>query len=180
MPAEEVPKLGALARGIATRLARGDFGAGQLAELRRMDPRVPTAPAFYRLLAGLPEHGPLDRRGWALLIHALALAAPRTAGIRGELGAALFEARYSEGRLSRLLQARAEDLADVVPRMVRFLTAHDQALNPVALAYFIRDVGRGGQAAERARERIARAYYRAEYAATPSQQQPPAQTGSLP
>jgi CRISPR system Cascade subunit CasB len=145
-----------------------------------MDPRAPAAPAFFRLLAGLPEHGPLDRRGWALLIHSLALAAPGLVGGRGEFGTALFEAGYSEGRLARLLQARAEDLADVVPRTVRFLAAHDQALNPAALAYFIRDVSRGGGAAERARERIARTYYRAEYAATQPSQQPAGETGSHP
>jgi hypothetical protein len=62
--------------------------------------------------------------------------------------------------------------------MVRFLAAHDAALNPVTLAYFIRDVGRGGHAVERAREHIARAYYRAEYAATTQTPQQP--TGTLP
>lgn len=179
MPTEDAPRLGALAHGIAARLAREDFGAGPLAELRRMDPRAPASPAYFRLLAGLPEHGPLDRRSWALLIHALALAAPGLVGRYGELGTALFDAGYSEGRLGRLLQARTDNLADVVPRMVRFLVAHDQALNPAALAYFIRDVGWGGDAAERARERIARSYYRAEYAATQPPQQPALETGSL-
>jgi len=166
MPSDQPPRLQVLVGNIERRLRREDFGTGPRAELRRMDPRAPSAPAFFRLLAELPERTPLDVRQWALLIHAMALAAPDRLRRGGELGATLFEAGYNEGRLGRLLQARAADLPDVVPRLVRFVVAHDKPLDPVALAYFIRAIGVGGDDAERARERIARAFYKAEYAAS--------------
>jgi hypothetical protein len=107
----------------------------------------------------------------------MALAGPGLLNCREELGKSLFDADYKEGRLTRLLQARASDLPDMVPRLVRYLAAKGQTLNPVGLAYFIWAIGKGGEPAEQARERIARHYYRAEYQAgkTP---QPSASIGS--
>ena len=99
------------------------------------------------------------------MIHAMALAAPDLHLGRGEearLGRALFAAGFSEFRLSRLLDARAEDLPDVVPRLVRFLVAKGQAFDSVALAHFVLGVAASEKSAEKQREQIARDYYRAE------------------
>jgi CRISPR system Cascade subunit CasB len=147
--------------GIVARLADPSFGTGPLAELRRMDPEEPApgAPALHRLLARIDPDDTVVRRnlrGWTLLVHLLALAAPE---LRGDeyLGSALFAAGYSEGRLTRILEARAEQFADVLPRMVRFLVAKRRTFNPFDLARLV--LRRG---AEDDRRRIARDYYRAE------------------
>jgi CRISPR system Cascade subunit CasB len=137
------------------------FGTGPLAELRRMDPKrgAGSTPALHRLLA---RHVPDDWlvgeniNRWALLVHLLALAAPGQHRGGGALGAAMFAAGYSEGRLTRLLEAREADLNVVLPRMVRFLVAKGERLNPYELARFV--LWRGG---ETERMRIARDYYRA-------------------
>jgi CRISPR system Cascade subunit CasB len=147
--------------GVIARLVDASFGTGPLAELRRMDPEEPApgAPALHRLLARIdPDDAVVRRnlRGWTLLVHLLALAAPELRG--GEsLGSALFAAGYSEGRLTRILEAREEQFADVLPRMVRFLVAKGRAFNPFDLARLV--LRRG---AENDRRRIARDYYRAE------------------
>lgn len=148
---------------ICATLADESFGTGPLAELRRLDPSSPApgAPALYRLLARLPEDllrgRDMDR--WVLLTHLLALAAPERHRGHEKLGRALFAAAYSEGRLTRLLEAREDQFATVLPRMVRFLAAKGEALPPYELARLVLSGG-----AEAARRQIAREYYRAEAA----------------
>jgi hypothetical protein len=92
----------------------------------------------------------------------MALAAPGALRFGAGLGEPLFAADYKEGRLTRLLEARSEDLAVVVPRAVRFLVAHGGILDPLALAYLILGIRAGGQRAEDQRTRVARDYYRAQ------------------
>nr|WP_256476210.1 type I-E CRISPR-associated protein Cse2/CasB [Siccirubricoccus soli] len=137
--------------------------------MRRLDPAGNLAvPALQRLLADLPERWLQDggERAWALLIHSLALAAPDLHRGGPPLGAALYTAGYSEGRLTRLLQARPTELLVVLPRMVRFLVAKGRKLDPDALRHLVLSAFRGQAAAsEEARTAIARAYYRAEAAA---------------
>ncbi len=147
---------------LTTRLGQESFGTGPLAELRRMDPKLAFAsePALHRLLARYVPDDWLRGTGtnrWALLVHLLALAAPDHHRGGASLGAALFAAGYSEGRLTRLLEARVEEFATVLPRMVRFLVAKGERLNPFELARLV--IWRG---AEPDRLRIARDYYRAE------------------
>jgi CRISPR type I-E-associated protein CasB/Cse2 len=147
---------------IVARIGHESFGTGPLAELRRMDPRqgAQGVPTMHRLLA---RYVPDDWLGgdaihrWALLVHLLALAAPEQHRGGASLGTALFAVGYSEGRLTRLLEAREADLDVVLPRMVRFLVAKGERLNPYELARFV--LRRGGEAE---RLRIARDYYRAE------------------
>jgi CRISPR system Cascade subunit CasB len=138
------------------------FGTGPLAELRRIDPKQAAwgQPALHRLLAHYVPEEWLRGDGmsrWALLIHLLALAAPDHNRGGRSLGRALFAADYSEGRLTRLLEASAEDFADVLPRMVRFLVAKGERFDPHELADLV--LWRG---TERGRMRIAQEYYRAE------------------
>ncbi len=167
MPPDAAPKLTDVVPAIAARLNPDRIGTGPLAMLRRLDPRGRLAvPALHRLLwQHLPDEclAGDGLRSWALLVHAMALAAPDLLRRRDDgLGGALHAAGYSEGRLIRLLEARAEDLPGVVPRMVRFLVAKGEALDPVALAWFVLGVAAGGAGAERQRELIAGDYYRAE------------------
>jgi CRISPR system Cascade subunit CasB len=147
---------------LTARLGQESFGTGPLAELRRIDPKRAflSAPALHRLLARYVPDDWLRGAGtnrWALLVHLLALAAPDQHRGGTSLGAALFAADYSEGRLTRLLEARVEEFATVLPRMVRFLVAKGERLNPFELARLV--IWRG---AEADRLRIARDYYRAE------------------
>jgi CRISPR system Cascade subunit CasB len=154
---EETKLVGA----IVAQLGQEHFGTGQLAELRRMDPTRPaTAPAtLYRLLAQHPDDqlrgGSGDR--WALVVHLLALAAPEQHCGGNSLGTALAHAKYSEGRLTRLLEADVDMFAVVLPRMVRFLIAKGEAIPHLELANFVLWGG-----SDRDRRRIARDYYRAE------------------
>ncbi len=159
----EPQRLGQVLGAIATRLHPDILGTGDLAMLRR-NPGT-THPALHRLLARHVPDARVDRDGiatWALLVHAMALAAPRGLAFGHGLGGPLFEADYKEGRLTRLLEARAEDLDVMVPRAVRFLIAHGKPLDPAALADFVFAVHAGGKRAEIQRTRIARDYYRAE------------------
>lgn len=147
---------------LVAELNRESFGTGPLAELRRMDPKqaAPGQPALHRLLARyVPDgwlHGEAMNR-WTLLVHLLALAAPDLNHGDQPLGTALFLARYSEGRLTRLLEARSEEFPVVLPRMVRFLVAKHASLHPYQLATLVLHGG-----AEADRLRLARDYYRAE------------------
>lgn len=168
LPPDPAPSSTATIRAIATRLADPTFGTGPLAVLRRLDPAGALAePVLHRLLARhVAEEGPETLRAWALLTHCMALAAPEAHRGGAPLGAALFEAGFSEGRLARLLEARGRDMLVVLPRTIRFLVARGQALDPVGAWMLLRPtlLDRPGDAerAETARTRVARDYYRAE------------------
>jgi CRISPR type I-E-associated protein CasB/Cse2 len=144
------------------RIGNEQFGTGPLAELRRMDPKqtVLGQPALHRLLARYVAEDRLlgdGMRRWSLLIHLLALAAPGQHRGGDRLGRALFAAGYSEGRLTRLLETPASDFAAILPRMVRFMVAKGECLDPYELADLV--IKGGG---ERERQQIAQQYYRAE------------------
>jgi CRISPR system Cascade subunit CasB len=153
---------------IGRHLANPHFGTGSLAMLRRLKPAgALSEPALQRLLARHDiNENPEGMRAWALLIHCMALAAPDGHRGGGPLGTTLFEAGFSEGRLTRLLEARGRDMLVVAPRVVRFLVARGQPLDPLGLWHLLRPtlLGRPGDAerAEHARTRIAADYYRAE------------------
>lgn len=143
-------------------LGNEDYGTGPLAEMRRLDPREPApgAPALYRLLARMDPEDTTVRdnpRGWTLLVHLLALAAPDLHVGGDRLGSALFAAGWSESRLTRLLEAQPDELFVQLPRMVRFLVAKGEKLSPFDLARLV--LRRGADAGRR---RIAQDYYRAE------------------
>ena len=154
---------------LASLMAQDHFGTGPLAELRRLDPAGSlVAPALQRLLV---QHVATDHPGklriWALFIHAIALVTPQQGEPRS-LGAALFAAGYKEGRLSRLLAARAEDMADAMPRAMRFLRAKGVAVRPASLWVFLHATmtpATDARWADDARTQVARDYYQAEDAA---------------
>ena len=178
-PAAPPPTRGQVVGAIATRLAAEDFGTGPRAALRRLDLRGElTEPALHRLLAQhVPEAWLTGEglRAWALLIHALALAAPdNLLGSEG-LGTALQAAGFAEIRFVNVLDATSDELLDRVPRAVRFLVAKGQSLNGFQLADLIFSRHSADERwAERVRQRIASDYYRAERRAAQPAEAPPA------
>jgi CRISPR type I-E-associated protein CasB/Cse2 len=152
-----------IADKIAYEIGQDYFGAGPLAQLRRINPRigVPGAPALHRLLARHVEDTTLNSatnfQRWSLLVHLLALAAPDDHRGGEPLGKALFEAGFSEARLAQLLDAEPADFPVVLPRVVRFLVAKREKLNTAELAYLILN-----PELDDSRRRIAAAFYRAE------------------
>lgn len=172
LPAAE-PKLHEVVLAIAAQLDPDRIGTGPLAALRRLDPDPArggglSTPALQRLLWRYVPDAWLAGKAmqqWALIVHAMALGAPDmhiVHGSKGRLGAALFAAGFSEGRLVRFLEATAVDLPVAVPRAVRFLAAKRQGFDCVSLARWVRGIAAGGQWAEDERKAVAGDYYRAE------------------
>lgn len=141
------------------------IGRGDLAALRRMDLDRPSVPAFWRLLARATDGTMLrsdgHERRWALVAHGMALMAPdHHADV--EIGTALHNIDYAEGRLARLLNARGPQFRALVPRLCRHLAHKQQPLDWYRFARLILAESRNEDAAEAVRLHIARAYYRAQ------------------
>lgn len=136
---------------------------GDLAALRRMDPRRPPA-AFYKIEGlALDEHLPGEavRRmdaetRWAVIVLGLAHLGDLHVPER-RLGHALAEAGYSELRFARLLQADAGQLVDELPLLARFLVAKSTPADWSAAARLIHSAGRSDE--EDTRRHLARDYY---------------------
>ena len=178
---------GDIAVTLARALASGDFPRGDLAELRRMDPDAPDAAAVWRLLARYELLGSAQvENKWALILHGIALITPTASGDgvgrtahegMMPVGRALFSggesqrssAFYSESRLNRLLTARGPILRTLLARLFRMMAAAGQPFDWREMARFILNEGYNEEAAEQARRRIAREYYRAERQITPSE-----------
>lgn len=159
---------GSIIAAIADQLGREGFARGDLATLRRLDPDHANAPAFWRLLIGVPEErrrGDEAERRWALLFHGIALMVPNHHDVGTRVGRALFVAGYSEQRLGRLLDARDVQFRALVPRLCRQLAHKGQALDWRELGRLVLAEGRDEQKAEVVRLDIARAYFGAESAA---------------
>ncbi|WP_162561251.1 type I-E CRISPR-associated protein Cse2/CasB [Methylobacterium terrae] len=169
------------------------FGTGPLAELRRLDPNGALAePTLHRLLARHTTEREVGETGfpaWALVIHAAALAAPdhlsfprredepaengaearaafwaeRSRRAQRQFGRDLFEAGVSERRFSILLDATADELRIVMPRIVRLLVGAGKRLPVLAVADLVASARHLEDPwAQSVRHRIARGYYRAE------------------
>ena len=103
----------------------------------------------------------------------MALVTPQQGEPRA-LGAALFAAGYKEGRLSRLLAARGEDMSDTMPRAMRFLNTKGVAVRPASLWSFLHATmtpATDARWADDARTQVARDYYQAEDAAPPTRRE---------
>ena len=101
-----------------------------------------------------------DRRRWLLIVHCLALARGRHAPDT-RAGRLLADMHYSEERLSRLLSSDFEVVADVLPRLARWLGSKGAAIDWLPLVRLARWTGRGEDGADRARHQIVRDYARA-------------------
>jgi CRISPR system Cascade subunit CasB len=141
------------------------FGAGERAELRRLEPTGdPGSPAFWRLMAQyVPEvmdatkpwrdH---DARRWATLVSAVVLLGEASEP-PASLGVALAEAGMSEARLTRLLRADSDKLLHELRRVARFLATKGRAVRHLDFArlLFISNPNK----AESLRRDIARGYF---------------------
>ena len=151
---------------------------GRAADLRRMDHENPGRHAgslFGALeMAGLskrlggPDAGyaPDASRRWATVVRAVALLSGASGkpahSAAVELGAALREAGYAEGRLVRLLASHDRTLRDGAVRAARFLASrHGGPVDLGPLVDLVLYDGLKGwtERAERARLRIARGFY---------------------
>jgi CRISPR system Cascade subunit CasB len=128
-----------------------------------MDPRRPPAAFFKVEGLALDERlpGEADRRRdsetrWAVVVLGLAHLGDLHTPER-RLGRALAEARYSELRFARLLQADAEQLVDEIPLLARFLASKGMPADWAGAARLMFSAGRSDE--EDARRHVARDYY---------------------
>ena len=167
----------AIAGSIANHMARHRaFHAGEIAQLRRLDPDRPTTSAFWRLMlrhhitAPHPEATDVRRLegAWAQIIRGIAIGTrvgeDATEGPhrtdRG-LGEALAHAGYSETNLNALLNAQDRTLSRLSENAVRLLDSKGQKFNwNQCAALLLNDYRSAGQQ-DNDRVRIARDYYRA-------------------
>ncbi len=110
---------------------------GDLARLRRMNPRNPEAAfgVLHHLHGESFLDSPLIRlQRWALIVHCLALAGGRHRKGALSFGRVLVDIHYGELRLRQLLRADLDVLLDVLPRVARRIAAKSLEANwwPVA------------------------------------------------
>lgn len=171
-----------VAKQFADTLAHPQYPRGELAELRRMDARVPGGAAYWRLMAqaDLLGQGESWERKWALIIQGVAIMTS-TVGDEIELrsahdprmpvGRALFlgqdtapeQGYFSALRLNRLLTARGFMFHSLLTRMFRMMGTSG-SFDWGEMAVFILYEGWKENRAHACRRKIARAYYRAEAA----------------
>ena len=161
-PPSRTSLISSLARAIDNKLSTGD-----VAQLRKLEPSDPSAPAFWRIVFGylepakaLPAEGRLRdvvEQRWAAVLSAMAIAKGLHQPSQ-RLGKALAEAQYSELRLTRLLRAEADTLMDLVRTTARMLAAKQVRFDAKGLADLI--FSDGSDHAENVRRQIARDYYR--------------------
>jgi CRISPR type I-E-associated protein CasB/Cse2 len=116
--------------------------------------------------ANLPVQGmeAPDMARWASIVHLVATLAG-TAGTMAHAGGrpagrVLFDIRFSEARLEKLLSARGAAMADRMARLARFLASNGGVpLDLRPLADLISHADRDSERTENARLRIAGDYY---------------------
>lgn len=170
--------IGALARGAPSReglawiigqiagAMEHTMTAGDLAQLRRLDPAMPAGAAFWKLVAWVlepagclpPAEAARDRaeQQWACVIAAMA----RCQGLHRSginLGAALATAGYSEQRFERLLRASEQRLTDAVREVATYVAVRAEPFDAADLADLVFSDERAH--AEHVRRRLARSYY---------------------
>ena len=137
--------------------------AGDVASLRRMDPRKPEA-AFFKLeglfldpiLPGDAAAREDAESRWAAVVVGFAVLGSLNDPAR-RLGRALAEAGFSEFRFARLLRADTERLLDEIPALARYLAAKGVRADWAAAAGLVLSAERGDE--ERVRRHVARDYY---------------------
>jgi CRISPR type I-E-associated protein CasB/Cse2 len=146
---------------------KGALDPGDVAQLRRLDPRAPGGSAFWRALTLYVEpHSPLqsdearrlgEESAWAAVMRGMAhMSGLHTHGRR--LGNALALADLSELRLNRLLRAEGAVAFDELAGVSTLLAARAIPVDWAELAELV--LIRSDDGAERLRRRIARDFYR--------------------
>lgn len=148
---------------VAELLKGGVLSTGDVAALRRMDPRSPPA-AFFKI-AGLALDNLLpgdaaaradEETRWAAVIAGLVCLGPLHDPSQ-RLGVALAEAEFSEFRFARLLRADADRLIDEIPALARFLAAKGIRADWTTAAQLVFSAGHANE--EIVRRHVARDYY---------------------
>jgi CRISPR system Cascade subunit CasB len=154
-----------LAKSVDASCARiAAMSTGDRSALRKLTPDALHHPAFWKLTTSVLQPAlPVDEhtrafaeQRWAVVI-AVAAAAQHSPATR--LGSALARAEVSEVRLTRLLRARGEQLPDAVRTLAHQLVAAAVPFDLADLAWLVLSEDRGDE--DRARQQIARDYYRA-------------------
>ena len=162
--------LGNIITNLAETIEAKEYGTGDRARLRRMDPNAPDSEAFWKLMVrdGMPSNPDIAK--WGLIVHGMALMAHGASLAHNSkipVGQALHQV-YSEHRLSTLLAARGPVLHRLLERLFRMLANEGCSFNWREMARFILSEGYNEDQADQSRVEIARVYYRAEYRATQS------------
>ncbi|MFB6263812.1 MAG: type I-E CRISPR-associated protein Cse2/CasB [Bradymonadaceae bacterium] len=152
---------------VARRLESDGYGAGDVAELRRISPEEPYTPALWKVMEDLdlretPYWLSEDEREtrWAALLMGMAM----TTGLHEfdrPLGSALAEAGWSELRFVRLMRADGERLIEEVRRMAQYLSSKEEAADWTDVGKIV--FSQTGEYAEEYRRDVARDYYSALY-----------------
>jgi CRISPR system Cascade subunit CasB len=160
----EPVNVASLVSSIAALLRTGGvITSGDVAALRRMDPRHP-AMAFFKIEGGVLDAqlpGDAEKRSqvetrWAAIVAGLAhLGSLHQPGQR--IGNVLADAEYSELRFARLVRADADRLVDELPALARFLAVKGTPVDWAGAAQLI--LSADGANEESVRRHIARDYY---------------------
>lgn len=156
-----------------TRLLAGLHKAntGTRARLRRFHPLQGGRPALFDsegLLqdAGV-DAGAAQRERWAVLLHCMAITVGHTGGPALDAGQALKQIGVSEARVKQLVEADADLLCELLPRLSRRLASAGVAVQWWPLADLLLYTGTAfEERADMARRRIVRAFLRAASAST--------------
>lgn len=158
-------------------VADGRSSTGELARLRRMNPREPEGAlgVLYAVLGERYLNGSIQQlQRWTLIVHCLALARGRHREDAPAFGRVLHDLNFGELRLQQVLRADLELLFDLLPRVARRLAAQSAEANwwPVVTLVLNADTasdrsgyGRDAERAEKAdaaRLRIAKDFVLAE------------------
>lgn len=156
---------------------------GELAQLRRMDPEKPKAPAFWRLLhRDQLGRTPENETRWGTILHAIALMTPNSNtednvqsahNPRIPFGRALFEgsdperqkALCHEARVQLLLSSREHIFRRNFLIIIRMLGQNGAQVDWREAARLVLDEGRNLEAMEDHVRRVYRLYYQAEHRA---------------
>lgn len=141
----------------------GALSRGDVASLRRMDPRHPAA-AFFKIeglvldeaLPGDAEARAEMETRWAAIVVGLAYIGTLHDPSK-RLGLALADAHYSELRFARLVRADAEQLSDELPGLARFIASKGMPVDWAAAARLMLSAGRSDE--EPVRRHLARDYF---------------------
>jgi hypothetical protein len=150
-------------------VALARLSPGPLARLRRAKPSEDIAD-FWKIYfqQGLDRQPGTSAADWEWVVAALALLTPtgndpdkRSAHERIPLGKALFDARVSDLRVAKVLNAPFQERRKALMRLVRMLARADARLDTRELARLLLF-----SAAEKDLRNLAKSYYAAEAAAT--------------
>lgn len=147
------------------------LSSADMAQLRRLSAQKPYSSALWKILlqCNVPEKWAGGRnqaqkeKQWAALIGAMAQS-PASHDPKTRFGTALAQSGWSELRLVRLLESRDEQLDALFRQMAAYMASKGLSLDWSEAGQLL--FWQEGETAESIRQDIARAYYRALYAAS--------------